>query len=85
MMDLWVLKALNDGIHLTGEVLRQKWYQFADLVEIPKDERLNLSDGWLTRFKTCHNLQNFKCHGEAGSINPEVLEMERKQIQQLIT
>lgn len=31
MMDLWVLKAMGDGINITGEVLRQKWRQFADL------------------------------------------------------
>ena len=48
MMDLWVLKAMNDKILLTGEVLRQKWNMFAKLVGIPKDEKLNLSDGWLT-------------------------------------
>ena len=45
MMDLWVLKAMGDGVLLTGEVLRQKWTKFADLVGIPQDERLNLSNG----------------------------------------
>jgi hypothetical protein len=29
MMDLWVSKAMSDGILLTGEVLRQKWSTFA--------------------------------------------------------
>jgi len=35
MMDLWVSKAMSHGILLTGEVLRQKWNNFADLVGIP--------------------------------------------------
>jgi len=38
MMDLWVTGAMEDGIDLTGEVLRQKWIAFADLAGIPDDE-----------------------------------------------
>ncbi|KAF8236201.1 hypothetical protein L208DRAFT_1252755 [Tricholoma matsutake] len=47
MMYLWVSKAMSDGILLTGEVLCPKWNQFADLVGVPQDERLNLSNCWL--------------------------------------
>ncbi|THU75231.1 hypothetical protein K435DRAFT_707514 [Dendrothele bispora CBS 962.96] len=63
MMDLWVAKAMNDKIQLTGEVLRQKWSHFADLVGIPSDERLTLSDGWLSRFKERNGLRKLKCQG----------------------
>ena len=51
MMDLWVSKAMGDGIPLTGEILRQKWNSFADMAGIPKDERLKLSNGWLGCFE----------------------------------
>ena len=51
MMYLWVLKAMGDGILLTGEVLRQKWHAFADLVGIPEDNQLKLSNRWLESFK----------------------------------
>ncbi|EEB92288.1 hypothetical protein MPER_09228 [Moniliophthora perniciosa FA553] len=51
MMDLWVSKAMHDRILLTGDILRGKWKEFADLVGIPQDERLELSDGWLDKFK----------------------------------
>ncbi len=51
MMDLWVVKAMENGIDLTGEVLRQKWMTFANFAGIPKDECLHLSNGWLARFK----------------------------------
>ena len=84
MMDLWVLKALGDGILLTGEVLRQKWSAFADMVCIPDDERLHLSNGWLTSFKERHNLKQIKCHGEAGSADEEVVKRERERIRDLI-
>ena len=46
MMELWVSKAMQNNVLLTGEVLRQKWKQFADLAGVPEDEQLNLSDGW---------------------------------------
>jgi len=51
MMDLWVAKAMENGIDLTGEVLCQKWMTFVNFAGIPEDEHLHLSDGWLARFK----------------------------------
>jgi len=51
MMELWVSKAMGDGVLITGEVLHQKWNRFAGLVGIPEDERLKLSHDWLTHFK----------------------------------
>ncbi|KIM36341.1 hypothetical protein M413DRAFT_424966 [Hebeloma cylindrosporum] len=84
MMDLWVSKAMNDGILLTGEVLRQKWNTFANLVGIPEDERLKLSDGWLTRFKDRNGLKEMKRHGEAASSGAATVENERKRVQGLI-
>lgn len=84
MMDLWVLAAMADKINLTGEVLRQKWSTFADMVGIPEEDHLNLSDGWLTRFKARHNLKEIKCHGDAGSAIPSTVEVERKIMKEFI-
>ena len=84
MLALWVSKALHDGIVLTGEVLRQKWGKFADLANIPADERLTLSEGWLTRFKERNGLKERKHHGEAGSADLQTVEKKRKSIQDLI-
>jgi hypothetical protein len=84
MMYLWVSKAMNDGILLTGEVLRQKWNTFADLVGIPEDDRLKLSNGWLGRFKERNGLRQMKRHGEAASSNIDTVEKERKRVQDLI-
>jgi len=74
MMYLWVSKAMSNGILLTGEVLRQKWNAFAELVGIPEDERLKLSNGWLGRFKERNGLRQMKRHGEAASANAETVE-----------
>ena len=84
MMYLWVSKAINDGILLTREALRQKWNVFADLAGIPEDERLTLSNGWLGRFKKRNGLQQMKRHGEAALSNAVTVEKERKRLRDLL-
>jgi hypothetical protein len=84
MMDLWVARAMEDGIDLTGEVLHQKWTRFADLANIPEDEHLYLSDGWLAKFKARHNLKNKKQHGKAALADPEAVEQDQQRLQNLI-
>ena len=46
--------------------------------QLPNDWKLMLqfSEGWLSKFKTCHNLQSFKTHGESRNADNSVLEME---------
>ena len=77
MMALWVTKALADKILLTGEVLRQKWETFAGMAGVPEEDRLKLSNGWLSRFKERFGLKQFKRHGEAGSVEETTVENER--------
>ena len=84
MMYLWVSKAMGDRIVLTGEILRQKWNTFADMVGIPEDDRLKLSNGWLGRFKDRNGLKEMKRHGEAASSAADTVEKERKRVQDLI-
>ena len=67
MMDLWVSKAMADGILLTEKILQQKWNTSADLDGVLEDERLKSSNGWLARFKEWNGLQEMKRHGEAVS------------------
>jgi len=84
MLDLWVSQATADGILLTGEILRQKWRTFADRVGVPEDERLNLSNGWLDRYKKRMGLKEYKRHGEAASAASETIDKERRRLQELI-
>ena len=84
MLDLWIAKAMNDQILVTGDVLRAKWTQFADMVGVPDDERLDLSEGWLCRLKKRHGLRNIKRHGEAGSVGERVVETEHECLKELI-
>ncbi|KAF5383069.1 hypothetical protein D9615_004968 [Tricholomella constricta] len=84
MLELWVQKAMSDGLHVSGEILRQKWTWFADMKCIPKDERLELSDGWLAALKKRCGLRSLKRHGEAGSADPNEIEHERQRLRDLI-
>ena len=84
MMYLWVSKVMGGGILLTGEILRQKWNAFANMVGIPDDDRLKLSNGWLKCFKDRNGLKEMRQHGEAALTRVETVERERKQVQELI-
>jgi hypothetical protein len=84
MMELWVSKAMGNGILITGEVLHQKWNVFANLVGVHKEDRLKLSNGWLGSFKERNGLKEMNRHGEAVSANAETMEKEKKRIQELI-
>lgn len=84
MLELWVSQALSNGLVLTGDVIRKKWRDFADLAGIPTDKRLSLSDGWLACFKKRNGLREFKRHGEAGSADLGAVAHERNRIQKLL-
>lgn len=84
MLDLWVSKAMADNLLLTGEVLRQKWKTFADLVGVPADEQLSLSEGWLSRYKSRVGLKQIKRYGEAASALPDTVNKERLWVQTLL-
>ncbi|KAJ3544961.1 hypothetical protein NMY22_g2609 [Coprinellus aureogranulatus] len=85
MMELWVTGACNEGVHLTGDVLRTKWRQFEELAGVPEDERLKCSNGWLDAIKKRLGLKNWKRHGESGSVDPEAVERDRARIKKLIS
>ena len=84
MLDLWVSKAMADNLLLTGEVLHQKWKTFADLVGVPADEQLSLSEGWLSRYKSRVGLKQIKCYGEAASALPDTINKEWLRVQTLL-
>jgi len=84
MLELWIAKAMSDGVQLNGEIIKQKWTCFADIVGVSEDEQVSMSGGWLDSVKKCCGLKGFKRHGEAGSANSEDVEHEHERIQKLI-
>lgn len=84
MLDLWVEQAMAQDLLLSGEVLRQKWTAFANLVGVSEDERLALSNGWLDRFKARNGMREYKRHGEAASADPEAVQKEKERMKGVI-
>jgi len=84
MLELWVVKAMQEGVHINGEIIQQKWTHFADIEEIPDDERFKLSEGWLMSFKKQCGLKQFKAHGKAGSADPAKVKSEHERARKLI-
>lgn len=82
-LQTWVQQADMAGVTLTGDVIRQKWRQFADLFKVPESEWLMLSEGWLTSFKTRNGLKNRRKHGEAASASKDAAIAERKRIREI--
>jgi len=62
MLGVWILKAMADNMLLMGEVLHQKWKTFAELIGVPDDECLKLSEGWLNHYKAQNGLKGIKQH-----------------------
>jgi len=75
---------MADKLLLTGEDICQKWKVFADLVGVPDDKHLRLSEGWLSRYKVRNGLKQMKGHGEAASAVPETVDKEWLCLQELL-
>lgn len=83
-MDLWVEKAMHNGIIVTGEVLRAKWRRFEELAGIPQDDWLSLSGGWMDSLKAWNGLKQMKRHGEAASASIEDAEADRERVKKIL-
>ena len=72
---LWVKHMEEKGEHVTGPMLVAKHTRFEELMNVPEDERLK-SNGWVQKFCSAYGLQEFRRHGEAGSVDLEAVEKE---------
>lgn len=82
-LQTWVQQADMAGVPLSGDVIRQKWRCFAILFKVPKSEWLQLSEGWLTSFKTRNGLKHKRKHGEAASASPKAVIAERQIVREI--
>lgn len=79
-LEIWVAQAEHAGMVLTGDVIRAVWTRFANLFKIPDEDRLHLSEGWLTCFKRRNGLRAIQRHGEAGAASSETVAAERERM-----
>ena len=85
-MSLWV-DQMEEGTFngLSGEAIKQVAILFYDKLNVPAEERLQLSEGWLYKFKQRQKLKLVHFHGEAASATAEAVKAERSRIAALIT
>ena len=69
---------------LNGASIKEVAVKFYNLLDIPEDERLELSNGWLCSFQKRHGLKLFQFHGEAASAPMETLAPERDRLRKKI-
>jgi hypothetical protein len=60
-------------------MLREKRAKFEEQFDVPETERL-LGDGWIAPFCKAHGYKERRRHGEAGSVDLEAVEAERKRV-----
>ncbi|PKB91980.1 hypothetical protein RhiirA5_387930, partial [Rhizophagus irregularis] len=80
-LTLWVLKALENGVDISDQVLHEKAIAFASLYKV---ENFKGSNGWIGGFKKRHNLSCYLKQGEAASAPLDKLDEFRKNLQDLI-
>ena len=78
---LWMQQALSSNLTITGDILKTKALNFATRLHITS---FIASDGWLSKFKKWYNIRQINKVGEANSTPLEMLEEERKNLQEII-
>ena len=81
---LWVRHLADSKAEIvTGPMLREKRARFEELLNVPDNQRLS-GDGWVTSFCKTYKLKEQRRHGEAGSVDLQAVEAERKRLQALM-
>lgn len=80
---LWVQRMEHNGESVTGPMLREKRRRLEEELGIPEEERLP-GDGWIMSFCKTYNIREHHRHGEAGSVNTDSVEAERKRCQKIL-
>ncbi|KNE91615.1 hypothetical protein PSTG_14967 [Puccinia striiformis f. sp. tritici PST-78] len=71
------------NLTVTGEVIKEKWRDFARLAGIPSEDWRSLSSGWLDSYKMRHQIKSYRKHGEGASVDLVVLEEEVERIKKI--
>ncbi|GBB97228.1 hypothetical protein RclHR1_29410002 [Rhizophagus clarus] len=80
-LTLWILKALENGVDISDQVLHKKAMMFASLYRI---KNFKGSNGWIGRFKKRHNLSCYLKQREAASALLKKLDEFKEELQDLI-
>jgi hypothetical protein len=81
---LWVRHMEEKGEHVNGPMLKEKRQRFEELFEVPEEEQLS-GDGWLAPFCKAYKIREHRRHGEAGSVDLDAVEVERKRCEEILS
>jgi hypothetical protein len=77
---LWFRSMQEHGETVSGLMLSEKRTRFEKLLEVPDEERLGGSMGWVASFCRTYQIKEYRRHGEAGSVDLEGVEAERRRL-----
>ncbi|KAG8703166.1 hypothetical protein FRC09_004311 [Ceratobasidium sp. 395] len=80
----WIHQKLNNHVRLRGDVVMEKARKLCDALNVPSDDRIGFSRGWLEAFKHRHGLHHISFHGERASVPMEQVEAERARLQPIL-
>ena len=78
---LWIEKALECNLTITGTIIQQKALDFADLLN---HHNFKASQGWLENFKHRFSIQAFNKHGEAQSAPISEIPQMRQNLREVL-
>jgi len=81
---LWIKQMEEKGEHVNGPMLKEKRRRFEELFEVPEEEQLS-GDGWLAPFCKAYKICEHRRHGEAGSVDLDAVEIERKRCEEILS
>src|SRR6185295_12131618 len=79
---IWIEQAINAGLDITGDILKEKAIKFASLLKI---DDFKASEGWLIGFNKRHNIKQYTKQGEAASAPILQLPAYREELRNSIT
>jgi hypothetical protein len=81
---LWVRGMEEKGEHVNGPMMKEKRRRFEELFEVPEEEWLS-GEGWLASFCKAYKIREHRHHGEAGSVDLDAVEAERKRCEKILS
>ena len=81
---LWIGSMETKGHVVNGPMLREKRQRLEEQMNVPETEQL-VGDGWIAPFCRAHNLKEHRHHGEAGSVDAEMVEKEQLRVAKLLS
>ena len=76
----WMTQAIHCNLTITGNTIKAKCLNFAFPAQIPSEEWLKLSGGWLESFKKRHQLRSYCKHGESASANITIVKSKVERL-----